>query len=139
MSKIMHDYSPLQILYRLDQPHGPGSVYIAWRPGTSTHLATTGCDSTVAIVDRQGELQDTIQLPSLCCGFSWDSDGDYLAIITTNSSFIILWDANSSKKSQVDAGVRDGLTCLTWAKNNYVLAVGTQKGNLIIYDHLRAK
>jgi WD repeat-containing protein 19 len=102
-------------------------------------LATTGCDSTVAIVDRQGELQERFQLPGLCTGFGWDCDGDLLAMISYSSSIIILWDATTSKKLQVDAGVRDGLTCMTWAKKNCLLAVGTQKGNLVIYNHVNAK
>lgn len=128
-----------QVLYRLDQPHGPGSIYVAWRPGNSTHLATTGYDSTVAIFDRQGDIQERISIPGLCTGFGWDSDGDLLAIIAQNSSCIILWDATTGKRSQIDAGVRDGLSCMTWAKKSCLLAIGTQKGNLVLYDHINAK
>lgn len=126
-------------MYRLDQPHGPGTVFISWRPGNSTHLATTGCDSTVSIVDRQGEFQERIHLPGLCAGFGWDSDGDILAVVSSGSSIIMLWDATIGKRSQVDAGVKDTLTCMMWAKKNCLLAVGTQKGNLIIYDHINSK
>lgn len=129
----------MQVLYRLDQPHGSGSVYVSWRPGNSTHLATTGCDSSVAIFDRQGEIEERIQISGLCTGFGWDADGDVLAIITNSSYNITLWDATTGKKSQVDAGVRDGLTCLMWARNSCVLAVGTQKGNLVLYDHLNSR
>ncbi|KAG7198199.1 hypothetical protein KM043_005609 [Ampulex compressa] len=128
-----------KVIYRLDQPHGSGSVYIAWRPGNSTHLATTGCDSSVAIFDRQGDLQERIQIAGLCTGFGWDSDGDLLAIISQGSSIIILWDATTGKKSQIDAGVRDGLTCMMWAKTDCLLAVGTQKGNLVLYDHINSR
>ncbi|KAF7379168.1 hypothetical protein HZH68_017013 [Vespula germanica] len=128
-----------KVLYRLDQPHGTGTVYASWRPGNSTHIATTGCDSSVAIFDRQGDLQERIQIPGLCTGFGWDSDGDLLAIISQNSSTITLWDATTGKKSQMDAGVRDNLTCMMWAKRNCLLAVGTQKGNLVLYDHVNAK
>ncbi|XP_071642364.1 WD repeat-containing protein 19 [Temnothorax longispinosus] len=128
-----------KVLYRLDQPHGSGNVYISWRPGNSTHLATTGCDSTVAIFDRQGDIQERIPISGLCTGFGWDSDGDLLAIISQNSSTLILWDATTGKKSQIDAGVRDGLTCMMWAKKSCLLAIGTQKGNLVLYDHINAK
>lgn len=78
-------------------------------------------------------------MSGLCTGFGWDSDGDLLAIISQNSSTIILWDATTGKKSQIDAGVRDGLTCMMWAKKNCLLAIGTQKGNLVLYDHINAK
>ncbi|XP_012136571.2 intraflagellar transport protein Oseg6 isoform X1 [Megachile rotundata] len=128
-----------KVLYQLYQPHGPGTVFISWRPGNSTHLATTGYDSSVAIFDRQGDLKERIQIAGLCTGFGWDADGDLLAIISQNSSVITLWDATTGKKSQIDAGVRDGLTCMMWAKRTCLLAVGTQKGNLVLYDHINAK
>lgn len=128
-----------KILYQLYQPHSSGTVFISWRPGNSTHLATTGCDSSVAIFDRQGDIQERINTAGLCSGFEWDSDGDLLAIISNNSSVITLWDATTGKKSQIDAGVRDGLTCIMWAKRTCLLAVGTQKGNLVLYDHINAK
>ncbi|XP_033222946.1 WD repeat-containing protein 19 isoform X2 [Belonocnema kinseyi] len=128
-----------KVLHRLDQPHGSGSVFIAWRPGNSTHLATTGCDSTVAIFDRQAEIQDRFKLSGLCTGFGWDTDGDVLAVISNNSPSIMIWDATTGKRSAVDAGVRDVLTCMTWSKKNSLLAVGTQKGNLAIYDHMNSK
>lgn len=62
-----------------------------------------------------------------------------MAIISQNSSTIILWDATTGKKSQIDAGVRDGLSCMMWAKKNCLLAIGTQKGNLVLYDHINSK
>lgn len=128
-----------KVLYRLQQPHGSGNVYITWRPGNSTHLATTGCDSSVAIYDRQGDEQERIQISGLCSSFGWDSDGDLLAIISQNTSVIVLWDATTGKRFQVEAGVRDGLTCMMWAKRDCLLAVGTQKGNLVLYDHINSK
>lgn len=128
-----------QVLYRLDQPHGPGNVYISWRPGNGTYLATTGCDSVVSIFNRQGGVQERIQLSGLCTGMGWDADGDLLAAISNGSSTIILWDATTGKKSQIDAGLRDNLTCMIWAKKSCILAVGTQKGNLALYDHVNAK
>ena len=123
----------------MDQPHGSGSVFISWRPGNSTHLATTGCDSTVAVFDRQAEIQDRFKLNGLCSGFGWDADGDVLAAISDNSSSIILWDATTSRRSVIDAGVKDVLTCMAWSKRNSLLAVGTLKGNLSIYDHTNTK
>lgn len=58
-----------------------------------------------------------------------------LGIITDRSPTVILWDANSHKTSRLDTGVRDVLTLLIWSKNLPLLAVGTSKGNLLIYDH----
>ena len=126
-------------MYRLNQPHGSGALLVSWRPRSSTHIATTGCDLKVTIIDRQGELQESIQLENLCIGFGWDSEGDILAIVAHNSSSIILWHATINKKSTVDTGVRDDITFITWARKEPLLAVGTQKGNLVIYDHVNAK
>lgn len=93
-----------QVLYWLDQSHDPGLLYMSWRPCNNKilvtiRLATVGCDSTVAI-------QEHLQLPGLCAGFLWDSDGD------------VLWD--------------DELICIIWSKLNCLLVVGTQKGNLVM-------
>lgn len=47
-------------------PHGPGTSYAIWQNGGSgTYLATTGNDGTVAIFNRQGQLQDRLILQAL--------------------------------------------------------------------------
>lgn len=75
---------------------------------------------------------------SLCTGFSWDSEGDLLAIICQTPQ-VILWDANLFKKHTVDVGLKDAMSCLIWAKHRTLLAVGTAKGNVSIYDHNNSK
>lgn len=69
---------------------------------------------------------------SLCTGFSWDSEGDILAVIC-QSPQVILWDANLLKKQTVDVGLKDAMSCLIWAKHSPILALGTAKGNVSIY------
>lgn len=71
---------------------------------------------------------------SLCNGFAWDQDGDILGIIFQSSQFI-LWDANTEKKQTIDIGLRDNLTYMVWAKIEPILAIGTSKGNVSIYNH----
>ncbi|KAI4462589.1 osmotic avoidance abnormal protein 1/wd repeat membrane protein [Holotrichia oblita] len=123
-----------KVLFRLEQPHGNGDLYIAWQNGSGNYLATTGLDSTVNIFDRYGQIKERIRLQSLCNGFAWDQDGDLLAIIY-QSSQLILWDANVEKKLTVDIGLRDILTYIVWAKTGPILAIGTAKGNVSIYNH----
>ncbi|KAG5897933.1 hypothetical protein JTB14_014047 [Gonioctena quinquepunctata] len=125
-------------LFRLEQPHGTGDIYIAWQKGSGMYLATTGIDSMVNIFDRYGEIQDRIRLPGLCTGLSWDSDGDILAI-TCQSPQLTLWDANTNKKSVIDVGLKDTMSCIIWAKETQILAVGTSKGNVSIYNHNTSK
>ncbi|KAJ8943661.1 hypothetical protein NQ318_005663 [Aromia moschata] len=127
-----------KLLFRLEQPHGTGDIYIAWQKGSGIYLATTGIDSMINIFDRYGEIQERIKLPSLCTGFDWDSDGDILAVIC-QTPHLILWDANAAKKNVIDTGLKDSMTCLIWAKGSPILAVGTAKGNVSIYNHNTAK
>ncbi|KAM7326335.1 hypothetical protein ACRRTK_014813 [Alexandromys fortis] len=74
-------------------------------------------------------------LRSNCVAMDWDKDGDILAVIAEKSSCIYLWDANTNKTSQLDNGMRDQMSFLLWSKIGSFLAVGTIKGNLLIYNH----
>lgn len=44
------------------------------------------------------------------------SEGDLLGIISSNASTVTLWNTYNKKKTIVDAGLRDSLTCLAWSK-----------------------
>ncbi|CAH0560259.1 unnamed protein product [Brassicogethes aeneus] len=123
-----------KLLFRLEQPHGTGDIYIAWQKGSGMYLATTGIDAIVNIFDRQGDVKERIKLPSLCTGLGWDSDGDLLGVISSQPQ-LILWDSNSMKKLTIDVGLKDYLSCLIWSPVSPILAVGTSKGNVSIYNH----
>ncbi|EFA01913.1 WD repeat-containing protein 19 isoform X3 [Tribolium castaneum] len=127
-----------KLLFRLEQPHGTGDIYTTWQNGSGMYLATTGIDCMVNIFDRYGQIQDRIRLPSLCTGFGWDSDGDLLAVIC-QSPQLTLWDANTQKKIQIDVRLKDQMSCVIWAKTAPMLAVGTVKGNISIYNHNTSK
>ncbi|KAK5643690.1 hypothetical protein RI129_007535 [Pyrocoelia pectoralis] len=127
-----------KLLFRLEQPHGLGDLYFEWQHGSGSYLATIGVDCIVNIFDRYGQIHERIRLPGLCCGFGWDSEGDLLAIISQPSQ-LLLWDANTTKKSTIDIGLKDGLTVVLWAKSSPLLAVGTVKGNVSIYNHATSK
>nr|CAH7760831.1 unnamed protein product [Callosobruchus chinensis] len=102
------------------------------------YLATTGVDSIINIFDRYGEVQERIRLSSLCQGFAWDNNGDLLAMISQGPE-LILWDSNTNRKNSIDIGLKDALSCLVWAKKVPILAIGTTKGNLSIYNHNSSK
>ncbi|KAM3967928.1 intraflagellar transport protein Oseg6 [Aphomia sociella] len=129
-----------KLLYTLDQPHGFGELYFMWQKGESgSLLATTGTDTTVAIHDRSGQLLERIKLQGLCAGMEWDNDGDYLAIITPNSNSVLLWECHANKRVTIETGLREPPSCLAWAYGEPLLAVGTQKGNLALYNHHTTK
>ncbi|XP_010776359.1 WD repeat-containing protein 19 [Notothenia coriiceps] len=64
----------------------------------------------------------------------WDKDGDILAVIAAKSSSIYFWDASVNKTSHIDSGMRDQMSFILWSKTGPLLAVGTVKGNLLIYN-----
>ncbi|KAH8876686.1 WD repeat-containing protein 19 [Schistosoma japonicum] len=70
---------------------------------------------------------------------SWDTDGEILAIIDDKTSSVTLWDSVSSKISQLHTGMKDNLTVLSWSKVGNRLAIGTSKGNLVLYNHKTLK
>ncbi|XP_038055636.1 WD repeat-containing protein 19-like isoform X2 [Patiria miniata] len=118
-----------------EKTHGSGQIQFAWQTTLGNYLATTGLNNSVNLYDRHGELKDEISLPGTCTGLGWDKDGDTLAMICDRSSVVFLWDANTHRTGQVDSGFKDSLCFLLWSKVGPQLAIGTSKGNLLIYNH----
>ncbi|CAH2091683.1 unnamed protein product [Euphydryas editha] len=129
-----------KLLYTIEQPHGLGELYFLWQKGEAhSLLATTGTDATVAIHDRSGQLVERIKLSGLCAAMEWDNDGDYLAIITPNSNSVLLWECHANKRLNIETGLREAPSCLAWSYGEPLLAIGTQKGNLALYNHHTTK
>ncbi|CAF94207.1 unnamed protein product, partial [Tetraodon nigroviridis] len=110
------------------------SLLYKWQKSLGNYIAVAGHDSTVQIFDRHGHKYAEINLPGRCVGLDWDKDGDILAMIAAKSSSICLWDASVNKTSQIDSGMRDQMSLILWSKTSPLLAVGTVKGNLLIYN-----
>ncbi|KAJ8281320.1 hypothetical protein GJAV_G00066160 [Gymnothorax javanicus] len=105
-----------------------------WQKTLGNYIAVAGPDSSVKIFDRHGQRRNELNLPGKCLAMDWDKDGDTLAVISDKSSSIYLWDANVNKTSQLDSGMRDQMSFILWSKTASLLAVGTAKGNLLIYN-----
>ncbi|XP_046853283.1 WD repeat-containing protein 19-like [Xenia sp. Carnegie-2017] len=119
-----------------ERVHGGSFVKYEWQNKQGNFIATAGVSRSVIIFDRHGELVDEINLPGFCTGLAWDKDGDTLGIIHDNKSAIIyLWDANVRRITQLESGLRDTLTFLSWSMVGNYLAIGSMKGNLLIYNH----
>lgn len=69
-----------------------------------------------------------------CTGFGWDSEGTSFAAINDSSSFIYLWNSTSSKTEKIETGLRDPLSFMAWGKNGLFIAIGTSKGNVLLYN-----
>ncbi|XP_055768737.1 WD repeat-containing protein 19 [Salvelinus fontinalis] len=105
-----------------------------WQKTLGNYIAVAGSDSSVKIFDRHGQRKNELNLPGRCVGMDWDKDGDILAVISDKSSSVYLWDANVNKTSQIDSGMRDQMSFVLWSKTGPLLAVGTNKGNLLLYN-----
>ncbi|XP_073252735.1 WD repeat-containing protein 19-like [Porites lutea] len=115
---------------------GGGTITYNWQQKLGNYLAVTGTNTrSVVIYDRHGEQRDVINLQGQCTGMGWDKDGDTLAIIQDKNGIVYLWDANSNKTSQLESGLREGLSFVLWSRVGPQLAIGTVKGNLLMYNH----
>ncbi|KAL7680186.1 putative WD repeat-containing protein 19/dyf-2 [Plasmopara halstedii] len=114
--------------------HGAGSVVFAWHPN-GTFLATAGTNGLVHIFDRQGEQYDEIglDLTAPVIALEWDTEGSTLAILQQGSSVVPLWDNGNRLTLSLDTNLKDP-TFARWSKEGSLLAVGTQKGNLVLYS-----
>ncbi|CAH2300032.1 WD repeat-containing 19 isoform X1 [Pelobates cultripes] len=109
-------------------------IQYVWQKALGNYIAVTGASHTVKIYDRHGQRKDEIQLSGACYAMDWDKDGNALAIIADKSSSIYLWDPNTMKTSMLDSGMRDQMSFLLWSKAGALLAVGTSKGSLLVYN-----
>ncbi|PIO34689.1 hypothetical protein AB205_0127680, partial [Aquarana catesbeiana] len=109
-------------------------IQYVWQKTLGNYIVVTGADHTVKIYDRHGQKKDEINLPGSCVSMDWDKDGNALAVVADKSSSIYMWDPNTRKTSQLDSGMRDQMAYLLWSKAGSLLAVGTSKGNLLIYN-----
>ncbi|XP_016278762.1 WD repeat-containing protein 19-like isoform X1 [Monodelphis domestica] len=124
-----------QVFILLEKSLLGAPVQFKWQKAQGNYIAVTGADHTVKIFDRHGLKKNEISLQGPSVAMDWDVDGDTLAIIAEKSTCIYLWDANTNKTSQLDSGMRDQMSFLLWSKVGALLAIGTVKGNLFIYNH----
>ena len=121
-------------LFKIDQTyHSNGSVIFKWQPG-GNFLATAGANGLVHIFDRHGKQVDEVSLRSsqpvldLC----WDYVGESLAVLQQGNGEVPIWDSTSRNVTMLDTKLKNP-TFLKWSRRGPQLAVGSEKGNLLIY------
>eukprot|EP00771_Trimastix_marina_P001515 gnl/Trimastix_PCT/2596.p1 GENE.gnl/Trimastix_PCT/2596~~gnl/Trimastix_PCT/2596.p1 ORF type:complete len:1355 (+),score=466.46 gnl/Trimastix_PCT/2596:60-4124(+) len=114
--------------------HGRGvPVKFAWHP-KDVYLASVGELNIVHIWNREGKSVMDVPLTTGQCMFlEWDKDGELLAIMQRGSTAILLWDSNSRSTTTLETSMKD-LSFMCWSRVGPQLAIGTGKGNLIIYN-----
>lgn len=133
-----------QVLFEINAASGGwGSdckSVLCWQPG-GNYLAIVGSKRQVQIYDRYGAIVDDVSLTSggNIISISWDKDGEVLAVLQNGNSAIIVWDAAQRKTlAPVETNMKD-LTWMQWSRAGPELAVGSGKGNLIIYNRLTTR
>uniref|UniRef100_A0A7N6AUS7 WD repeat domain 19 n=1 Tax=Anabas testudineus TaxID=64144 RepID=A0A7N6AUS7_ANATE len=125
---------PQSVFILAEKAWAGSNLLYKWQKTLGNYIAVAGQDNSVKIFDRHGHKWTELNLPGRCVGMDWDKDGDILAVIAAKSSSIYLWDASVNKTSQIDSGMRDQMSFILWSKTGPLLAVGTVKGNLLIYN-----
>jgi len=94
----------------------------------------------VTVYDRHGEITEEIPLSGkgTILALEWDKDGECLAILQDENGQIPIWNLSSKKVQQLETNLRDP-TFLKWSKVGPQLAIGTQKGNLLIFNRSTKK
>ncbi|KAJ1556127.1 WD repeat-containing protein 19, partial [Cladochytrium tenue] len=69
----------------------------------------------------------------------WSPDGQTLAVVCDGTSSIFMWDAATRRSAPaVDTNMK-GLSLLCWNEDSELIAVGTAKGNLLLYNKTTTK
>ncbi|KAJ9458311.1 Intraflagellar transport protein 172 [Diplonema papillatum] len=114
--------------------NGKGPVYFAWSKGGNL-LAICGVKRQLTVVDREGKVfdQKTLSHPGAALAVEWDHTGETVAVMQAGTSVVTLWHVAGKKMEPLDTGFKD-LTWMSWNKTGPHLAVGTLKGNLLLYN-----
>ena len=122
-------------LFKVGQDrHSAGKVVFSWHPD-GNFLASVGKNGVVQITDRHGDILDEVSMTSSSpiLQLEWDKDGDFLAILQEGNGVVPLWSLNLRRVVPLETNLRDP-TFLCWSKEGPQLAIGTAKGNLLIYN-----
>ena len=127
-------------LFKVDSGfHGRGKVTFAWQPD-GNYLATAGSNGLVHVFGRTGEQVDEISLSASgrVLALEWDCDGTMLAVLQEGNGMVPLWELATRRITMLETNLKEP-TFIAWSKTAPLLAIGTAKGNLMLYDHVNGK
>ncbi|KRZ78578.1 WD repeat-containing protein 19, partial [Trichinella papuae] len=89
----------------------------------------------LTVYDRHGNVYDEIQTNGQPCAVQWHPSGDSLVLLDEESDSIVIWsvDKKSAKVIKANFTVKDVFTAVAWSTRSRILALGTQKGNVLFY------
>ena len=86
----------------------------------------------VSISDSEQREFDNAGQAKTISHIEWDSRGEKIAIKCKNSSNISIWDTTTGEMNTVDIGVKHNASFITWHLKKPILAIGTDKGSLVL-------
>ena len=119
--------------------HNTGKVVFSWHP-EGNFLASAGSNAIIQVTDRNGGIVDEIPMTSTApiLDLAWDKDGENLAVLQEGNSIIPLWGLSNRRVTPLETNLVDP-TFIAWSKTGPQLAIGTAKGNLLIYNKQQKK
>ncbi len=92
-------------------------------------------EDKVDIVDFQGNVCHQIEIETNHDIFEtkWNSSGNILCVVYKDHNYALLWIQSTTKTLPIEIGFNDP-SFLLWSPHDNRFILGTQKGNLIIYD-----
>jgi WD repeat-containing protein 19 len=111
-------------------------VEFAWQ-GQGNFLASVASNGVVRVLDRHGEMvpdgEVVLKGQGQVLALAWDASGEILAVLQEGNGIIELWDLKSRRATGLDTNLKDP-SFIKWASAGPELAVGTAKGNLLLYN-----
>eukprot|EP00392_Amoebophrya_sp_AT5.2_P002825 g2830.t1 len=116
---------------------GSGRVKFAWQPSGNLVAVVGEGQRNVFLFDRTGsdvvaEISLKGQLGSPVLFLEWDPDGEILAILQDREPAVLLYSVATRRTEILEVSSRDP-SFLTWGAG-VVLAIGTGKGGLLLYN-----
>mmetsp|Transcript_1987 Transcript_1987/g.4439 ORF Transcript_1987/g.4439 Transcript_1987/m.4439 type:complete len:1366 (-) Transcript_1987:53-4150(-) len=114
---------------------GAGNVVLAWQQQEQL-FAVAGSNRILHIFDRQGKkrgemvAEDNVPIDNL----AWDFEGESLAVLQSGTEACSVFTLHPRNTTIIEAGANDKVCFISWARNDPILAVGTEKGSLVFYN-----
>jgi WD repeat-containing protein 19 len=117
-----------------------GIPLYAWDPRGQVLASVSRHHNRLNLFDRRGTLLDQVQFSgkSRVRMMDWDQDGEVLAILQQEASTLLLYHQNARRVEEFDPKQKD-ISFIRWSRSGPSLAIGTAKGNLVVFNRKTLK